>query len=203
MKQTKIIAVAGGSGSGKTTLAQKIHRALGEDFSTLISQDNYYRDQSHLFDGDGGAVNFDHPDSLDFDLMASQLRELSLGKMIDCPKYCFKTHGRLNETTKINPAPIIILDGILILHSDSVREAVDYSIFLDVPEEHRFERRINRDVVERGRTRDGSLKQIETHVKPMHDLFVDPSKKWASEVLVHPTLEILDNFAQNLSNQFR
>ncbi|MCB9063143.1 MAG: uridine kinase [Halobacteriovoraceae bacterium] len=197
IERSIIIAVAGGSGSGKTTFANKLLNSIGSDNCTVISQDNYYFDQSHLFDVDGGSVNFDHPNSLDFNLMASQLHSLGRGIEIDYPQYCFKTHSRLENPLKIGPKKFMILDGILILHSEIVRKSIDFAFFLEVPEEHRFERRVNRDVLERGRTREGSLQQIQTHVKPMHDKFVGPSKQWAHEVLLHPTLECLDRFAEN------
>lgn len=178
-----IIGVAGGSGSGKTFFARELHRILGDKHCTILYQDNYYIDQSHRFDGDGGSVNFDHPSSLDFDLLAESLSHLKQGKSIEVPLYEFATHKRLKETIKCEPKKIILVDGILILDSHVVRAQLDEAIFFDTPEELRFQRRLERDVHERGRTPEGVKKQFDLQVRPMHDLFVQPSKAHAQTVV--------------------
>ena len=171
-----IIGVAGGSGSGKTYFARELQRILGDENCTILYQDNYYIDQSHRFDGDGGSVNFDHPNSLDFDLLAKGLADLKSGKSIEVPIYEFATHRRLTQTIICDARKIILVDGILILDSSAVRAQLDEAIFFDTPEKLRFERRLERDVHERGRTPEGVKKQFDLQVRPMHDQFVQPSK---------------------------
>jgi uridine kinase len=189
VKASKIIGVSGGSGSGKTTLAKKIQRALGAENCTVLSQDNYYHDQSSKFDVDGGKVNFDHPSSLDFDLMATHLRMLKKGHAIQVPLYDFATHSRLADTMIMEPHNVIILDGILILSQPQIRELLDISIFVDIVEEIRFQRRLKRDIEERGRTREGVTAQFMNQVKPMHDMFVETSKKFA-DYLAHDDFNV-------------
>ena len=178
-----IIGVAGGSGSGKTYFARELQKILGDEKCSILYQDNYYIDQSAKFDGDGGSVNFDHPSSLDFDLLAQGLRELKQGKSIKVPLYDFATHTRKIETIDCHPKKIILVDGILILDSSVVRAALDEAVFFDTPEELRFKRRLDRDVHERGRTPDGVKKQFELPVKPMHNQFVEPSKIFAQTIV--------------------
>lgn len=178
-----IIGVAGGSGSGKTFFARELQKILGDDQCTIIYQDNYYIDQSHRFDGDGGSVNFDHPDSLDFELLAQGLAELKKGNPIKVPLYEFSNHTRKIETIDCHPRKIILVDGILILDSQVVRAQLDEALFFDTPEELRFERRLDRDVHERGRTAEGVKKQFDLQVKPMHNQFVEPSKVHAQTII--------------------
>lgn len=178
-----IIGVAGGSGSGKTFFARELQKILGDERCTIIYQDNYYIDQSHRFDGDGGSVNFDHPESLDFDLLAQGLSELKKGNPIKVPLYEFSNHTRKIETIDCHPKKIILVDGILILDSKVVRAQLDEAIFFDTPEELRFKRRLDRDVHERGRTAEGVKKQFDLQVKPMHNQFVEPSKIHAQTIV--------------------
>jgi uridine kinase len=177
-----VLGIAGGSGSGKTYFARALQQALG-DSASIIYQDNFYIDQSHRFDHDGGAVNFDHPDSLDFPLLASCLRTLKEGKPARLPIYDFVTHTRSEETLEALPTPVIIVDGILIFHPEEVRSCFDRMIFFDTPEALRFERRLRRDVSERGRTPEGVRNQFLKQVKPMHDEFVDPTSIHAQKVV--------------------
>ncbi|MFA6236879.1 MAG: uridine kinase [Bacteriovorax sp.] len=196
-----IIGVAGGSGSGKTYFARELQRILGDNNCTILYQDNYYIDQSHRFDGDGGSVNFDHPDSLDFDLLAEGLSLLRTGKSIEVPIYEFATHKRLNETIVCAPKKVILVDGILILDSHAVRAQLDEAVFFDTPEELRFQRRLHRDVHERGRTEEGVKKQFERQVRPMHDQFVQPSKIHAQTIVcdLGDYSEALKNFLNRFS----
>lgn len=175
-----LIAVCGGSGSGKTTFAKRLVERLGANRCAILSQDRYYIDQSSNFKEDGGEVNFDHPNAIDFDLMAKHLNQLASGKAIDAPNYDFATHKRQKETTRFEAKPVIIVDGILVLSQEKIRDEVDASVFIDIPEAIRFERRLKRDIVERGRTREGVEKQFFKQVKPMHDQFVEPSKAFAT-----------------------
>lgn len=190
MNQVCIIGIAGGSGSGKTTFAQRLRERLGPDNSEVLGQDSYYIDQSHRFDHDGGSVNFDHPDSLEFSLMATHLKALKKGEEIEVPLYDFATHQRLKKTEKMSPKKIIFVDGILIFSRPEVLACLDHKIFIDCEEDLRFERRLNRDVKERGRTPGGVRNQFYSQVKPMHDQFVAPSKEFACDIV---TVENFDN----------
>lgn len=183
MLRPHIIGVAGGSGSGKTHFAKELQKALGDEHCMILYQDNYYIDQSSRFDGDGGSVNFDHPDALDFSLLAKGLRLLKTGATIDVPIYDFVTHSRKKDVLVSPPKPVILVDGILILHSNEVRAVLDEAVFFDTPEELRFSRRLERDVHERGRTPDGVRKQFELQVRPMHNQFVEPSKFHANTII--------------------
>ncbi len=180
--KTFILGVAGGSGSGKTYFAQALKDALGDD-ATIVYQDNFYIDQSHRFDHDGGAVNFDHPDSLELSLLAKCLGELRQGQGTRIPRYDFKTHRRESEELYVAPTAVVIVDGILIFHPEFLRAQFDEMVFFDPPEELRFERRLERDVNERGRTPEGVRAQFMKQVKPMHDQFVGPSKAFADVVV--------------------
>lgn len=179
----KIIGITGGSGSGKTYFARALQETLGADHCSLIYQDSYYIDQSEKFDFDGGAVNFDHPNSIDFKLIALHLIDLRNEKSIEVPSYDFKTHKRLPHSTKLNPNHYIIVDGILILSRSEVRVLFDESVFIDTSESLRYQRRLKRDVEERGRSEAGVKNQFFKQVKPMHDQFVEPVKAFASFII--------------------
>lgn len=178
-----ILGVAGGSGSGKTFFAQKIFRQFGASVCSIVYQDHFYIDQSSKFDFDGGSVNFDHPSSLDFPALANSLKKLKIEASAEIPIYDFSTHKRLGHTAKHVATPIILVDGILILNSPEVRAQLDAAVFFDTPENLRFQRRLERDVKERGRTPEGVRAQFENQVKPMHDQFVEPSKQYARWVV--------------------
>lgn len=184
--KTVLVGVSGGSGSGKTyfskALKSKLNAESEQPICEILYQDSYYIDQSKKFDHDGGTVNFDHPSSLDFDLLADHLADLQMGRSVKVPRYDFVTHSRLSETDEIQPHKVIIVDGILVFHPQNVREAFDELVFFDTPEELRFSRRLFRDTHERGRTPDGVKIQFEKQVKPMHDLFVEPTKAYASHI---------------------
>lgn len=182
-KGAAVVGVAGGSGSGKTYFACAVQKVLGEDRCAIVYQDSFYIDQSARFDFDGGSVNFDHPDSLDFDLLAQQLRNLKNGAGAAIPVYDFVTHSRRSESDLLEPRPVVLVDGTLIFHNPMVRELFDDLVFFDTPEDLRFQRRLQRDVRERGRTADGVRKQFYSQVKPMHDVFVEPSKQHARLVV--------------------
>ena len=196
-----ILGVAGGSGSGKTFFAETLAKKVGNENAFVLYQDSYYIDQSHKFDHDGGSVNFDHPDALDFDLLATHLKELKKGNEIEVPIYDFATHKRIENTITQQSKKIVIVDGILILSQQKIRNLFDDTIFVHTPEEIRFQRRLNRDVNERGRTPEGVKAQFHSQVKPMHDLFVEPSKNHANIIssgtdmdIFHKMLDkIIDN----------
>jgi len=183
MNQIKIIGIAGGSGSGKTYFARELLKNIGDEQCSLIYQDNFYIDQSSRFDFDGGSVNFDHPSALDFDLLSEKLKSLKQGLTTEIPIYDFATHSRQKQTITQKPKKIILVDGILIFHPEYVRTLFDEMIFFDTPEELRFKRRLDRDVNERGRTPEGVHNQFFKQVKPMHDMFVEPSKEFADYIV--------------------
>lgn len=201
-----LLGVAGGSGSGKTFFSEALVRELqkncGRNICEIVYQDNFYIDQSQRFDYDGGAVNFDHPDSIDFLLLAEHLKILKTGIATEIPTYDFATHKRKATTLKVSPESIIIVDGILIFHAPEVRCLFDDLIFFQTPEELRFQRRLERDVKERGRTADGVREQFFNQVKPMHDLFVEPSKVFASTIVQDTGFEeILNSYCQKLQTK--
>lgn len=203
--KTYILGVAGGSGSGKTYFAQELKKALGDD-ATIVYQDNFYHDQSQRFDHDGGAVNFDHPDSLDLKLLASCLRELRTQNFTNIPVYDFKSHSRLKEQLLVPGTLVVIVDGILIFHPDYLRDEFDEMIFFDTPESLRYQRRLERDISERGRTAEGVKAQFLAQVKPMHDKFVEPSKAFAHTIVkdlgdYHECFDIYKRKLQNILNK--
>lgn len=175
-----ILGIAGGSGSGKTYFANSLRKLIGDDHCVVISQDNYYIDQSKNFDFDGGSVNFDHPDSIDFHLLSQHISEIKNGHRIEVPIYDFKTHKRVSNTISVAPRKFILVDGILILTHEKLRSLFDESVFVDTSEDLRYSRRLRRDVEERGRTEEGVRNQFTKQVKPMHDQFVEPSKQHAT-----------------------
>jgi uridine kinase len=179
----KMIGIAGGSGSGKTTFARLLTDALGRENVLTIGQDSYYIDQSHRFDRDGGSVNFDHPESIDWKLLEEHLRWLRQGVTVQMPIYDFATHKRSPTVIEIKPKPFIILDGILIYVQPEIVRHLDLKIFIQTRESVRFERRLKRDVVERGRTDAGVRAQFANQVKPMHDQFVEPSLACADKII--------------------
>lgn len=177
-----LIGIAGGTGSGKTTLAQKILNAFPKD-SVLISQDSYYKELSRLPLEERAKANFDHPDSLDFGLLLSHLTALKNGKSIQVPIYNFHVHSRELKTTLVQSSPLIILEGILIFSIPELRDLFDLRIYVDTDDDIRVLRRIERDIKERSRDFDGIKNQYLSTVKPMHDLFVEPSKQYADVIV--------------------
>lgn len=182
MTVPKIVGIAGGTGSGKTTLARKIREGLGEA-SNLIQFDWYYRDLSYLPMKDREEVNFDHPSSLESELLVEHLKMLKNGEGVDVPMYDFKTHSRTTETVHIDPLPVIVVEGILLFCFEPLRDMLDIKIFVDTDSDIRAFRRIRRDMRERGRTFDSIRKQYYKTVRPMHLEFVEPSKRYADVII--------------------
>jgi uridine kinase len=178
-----IIGVTGGSGSGKTTFSRMLKAHLGDSTCDILAQDNYYHDFSGVFDHDGGKVNFDHPDSLEFSMLIEHMELLKSGCDIRVPQYDFSSHSRMLDSRTFRAIPVVLLDGILILTQPRLRELLDYSFYVDTSEDLRFARRLGRDVKERGRTADGVFKQFYSQVKPMHDEFVEPCRGFADQVI--------------------
>ena len=200
-KNMTLIGVAGGSGSGKTFFASQLRERLGPHRCEIVFQDSFYIDQSAKFDFDGGSVNFDHPASIDFRLLTECLEKLKSGKAVEIPIYDFSTHSRKKESETVRARPVILVDGILIFHDARLRKLFDELIFFDTPEDLRFQRRVARDVQERGRTPEGVRNQFLKQVKPMHDQFVEPSKKFATRVVSEggEIEEVLGDYLARLS----
>ncbi|WP_029090344.1 uridine kinase [Brevibacterium album] len=176
------VGVAGGSGSGKTTLT----RALLEEFgngATVLFQDNYYRRNDHLAFSERERLNYDAPEAFDIDLMVEQVRQLKAGVPIDCPVYDFTQHNRAEETLTVSPAPVIVVEGILLFAEPRLCELLDIRLFVDTDADVRILRRIRRDVVERGRSLESVEAQYLETVKPMHELYVEPSKRRADLIV--------------------
>ncbi len=193
-KRPITIGIAGGSGSGKTTLAQAFVRRCGAERCAVLAQDAFYIDQSARFDRDGGAVNFDDPVSLDFALLSQCIEQLQRGTPALVPVYDFATHKRLSTQVEVPQRPIIVVDGTLILNAQDVLRRLDLAVFVETPEEIRFARRLKRDTTQRGRTEEGVRQQFVAQVKPMHDRFVEPSKRVA-----HLTMSGQQNLAQSVA----
>ena len=184
--KTTIIAVSGPSGSGKTTIAREIDRHYGSDQCQIISSDNYYKDLRHLSTEERNNVNFDHPDSIDFELLAQHLQLLKRGKSIDMPIYDFATHTRQEQTLRVDPKAMIIIEGILILHPACLTSLYDTKLFVDTDSDMCLMRRLKRDMSERGRSMEDVFAQYTTHVKPMFEAFVAPCKAFA-DLVIHNT----------------
>ena len=182
MNDILVIGIAGGSGSGKTTLMNNIIARFG-DAITVLSHDNYYKRHDDLTYEERCKLNYDEPDSLETDLMSRQLDRLRRGQAIDCPVYDFTVHNRSDETIRIVPRKVIIVEGILIFENKPLRELMDIRIFVDTDADIRLCRRVKRDVNKRGRSLESVLKQYQETVKPMHEKYVEPSKKYAHIVV--------------------
>ena len=177
-----VIGIAGGTGSGKTTLMKRLVERFG-DVVSVISHENYYRRLDHLTMEERRQVNYDEPASLETELMVCHLEQLRSGHAIDCPVYDFAMHNRSDDTVRIEPKRVIIVEGILIFENQQLRDLMDIRIFVDTDADIRLCRRIKRDVNKRGRTLESVIEQYQTTVKPMHEKYVEPSKRFANIVV--------------------
>ena len=178
-----IIGICGGTGSGKTTVANRILQSVGAHEVAFIQQDSYYHDLDRMPLDYRRVVNFDHPDAIDNDLMVEHLRALKDGRGVDLPLYDFKNHLRRPETLRMEPKLITIVEGILIFAEPRLLAEMDVKVFVDTPDDIRFIRRLRRDVAERGRTADSVIEQYLASVRPMHQQFVEPSKRFADVII--------------------
>jgi uridine kinase len=178
-----IIGIGGGTGSGKTTVAQKIIESVGTSNVVYLQQDSYYRNLGDMPIELRHQVNYDHPDAFDMELLINHLEALRAGESIEQPIYDYATHSRLPETLHVEPRPIIILEGILVLANAQLRSLMNLKIFVDTDADIRFIRRLDRDVHERGRTLESVIAQYTTTVRPMHMQFVEPSKRYADIII--------------------
>ncbi len=178
-----VIGIAGGSGSGKTTVAQEILQRVGPDRIAYIQHDSYYKDLTGLPPAQRDEVNFDHPNSLETELLTSHIEQLKAGRSIEVPIYDFSSHSRTDKTFKVNPRGVIIVEGILIFAEPALRSLFDVKIFVDTDADIRLIRRLQRDITERGRTAESVIKQYQITVRPMHLEFVEPSKRYADVII--------------------
>jgi uridine kinase len=177
-----VVAVAGGSGSGKTTVVNQISRLLPVAVSVL-HHDSYYRDDPHMAAEERARRNYDHPDMLETELLVEHLHELIAGRTVEEPVYDFTTHRRALETRQIQPSPVLIVDGILVLANPDLRDLMDIKVFVETDSDLRFIRRLLRDINERGRSLDSVIRQYEQTVRPMHLEFVEPSRRHADVII--------------------
>ncbi|MCS7461992.1 uridine kinase [Paenibacillus doosanensis] len=178
-----IIGIAGGTGSGKTTVARSVIEKLGSPQVTFISQDNYYRDHSHLDFSERESINYDHPLAFDNELLLEHLKQLKLQQTVDAPTYDFANHARSAKTVRLLPTPIVIIEGLHVLSDEHLRDILDIKVFVDTDPDVRILRRVLRDIQERGRTIQSVYDQYLTTVKPMHEAFIEPSKKYADIII--------------------
>ena len=177
------VGIAGGTGSGKTTVARAILDRVGAEHIAVIPHDAYYRDLTDLSPALRAQMNFDHPDSLETSLLIEHLRQLRNGQSINLPVYDFKTHNRTPQTIRIDPTPVVMVEGILIFMEPVLRDLLDIKIFVDTDADIRFIRRLQRDIAERGRTSESVIRQYLETVRPMHLEFVEPSKRYADVII--------------------
>ncbi len=178
-----VIGVAGGTGSGKTTVAHEILERVGAEHITYIPHDAYYRDHSHLLPERRDQVNYDHPDSLETELLIQHLKVLRTGRSVEIPVYDFTTHTRTSQTRRIEPAPVILVEGILVFVEPDLRDLFDVKLYVDTDADVRFIRRLIRDIEERGRSVQSVCEQYLSTVRPMHLEFVEPSKRYANVII--------------------
>ncbi|HEV7243075.1 MAG TPA: uridine kinase [Thermoanaerobaculia bacterium] len=178
-----IIGIAGGTGSGKTTVARAIYDRVGKDRIEWIAHDSYYRDFEGLSAEEKHQINFDHPDSLETELLARHLDVLCKGSSVEVPLYDFAAFARKTETQRVEPRKVIIVEGILVLAEPELRKRIDIKLFVDTPADLRFMRRLVRDIKSRGRSMESVIEQYITTVRPMHEEFVEPSKRHADLII--------------------
>ena len=180
---TILIGIAGGSGSGKTTLANNLVNYFGENEVSILRHDNYYKRHDEMSYEERSRLNYDHPDAFDTELLCAHIRQLKAGHRIEMPVYDYSVHNRSDKTTPVLPNPVIILEGILIFAEPELVDLMDFRIFVDTDADERILRRIKRDVNERGRSLESVMRQYRETVKPMHDQFVEPSKRKANIII--------------------
>ena len=178
-----IIGIAGGTGSGKTTIAKNIIQEYGPGEVTRLDLDSYYRDLSELSHEERSAINFDHPSSLEIDLLVQHVEDLCAGQTVQVPIYNFATHNRAKDTREVEPHKVIIIEGIMALNFPELTSKMDVKLFVDTPSDIRFIRRLKRDIIERGRSVDSVIEQYKSTVRPMHAQFVEP-KKYLADLII-------------------
>ena len=198
-----IIGIAGGTGSGKTTVVRKIVEALPPHFVAVVPLDSYYNDTTGMTDEERHAINFDHPDAFDWKLLHKQINDLREGKPIEQPTYSYIKCNRLPETVHVEPKPVIIIEGIMTLLNKKLRELMDLKIFVDCDSDERLIRNIQRDIIDRGRTVSMVMERYINVLKPMHEQFIEPSKRYANVIIPEggnnkPGIDIVCKYIERL-----
>ncbi len=198
-----IILIGGGTGSGKTTVAKRIMESIGPNKCVMLPMDNYYKDMSHIPIEERRKYNYDHPDMIEHTLIVRHVKELLTGKSIELPDYDFAQYTRANTSVRIEPKPILLIEGIFALYYDELRALADLKIYVDTEGDERFIRRLQRDIFERGRTIESVINQYLKTVKPMHDAYVEPTKKHADIIIPRggyneKAIEVVVEYVQNL-----
>lgn len=197
-----IIGIAGGTGSGKTTVVNQIIEELPKNEVCVLSQDSYYKDTSHLSYDERTQINFDHPSSIDFELLVEHLKALKNGNSIEQPIYSFVEHNRTGETITTHPQKVIIVEGILILTNKEIRKLFDIKVFVHADSDERLIRRLKRDIAERGRDLEEVLKRYQTTLKPMHLQFIEPTKEYADIIIPNNRYNLVAvDMIRNIINQ--
>ena len=191
-----VIGVAGGTGSGKTTVAERLADVVAGTDLALLRLDSYYADSPHLPMGERAAINYDHPDAFDWDLLLAHVRALRDGRAVDVPDYDFTNYRRTNDTTLVRPSAVLVIEGILVLYPPELRDQMALKVFVDTDPDVRFIRRLERDIAERGRTPDSVIAQYLSTVRPSHVQFCEPTKRFADVIVPHgglnqPALDML------------
>lgn len=198
-----IIGIAGGTGSGKTTVVKKIAESLPDDYVTVVPLDSYYNDTTGMTDEQRKAINFDHPDAFDWKLLNDHIHRLRKGEAVEQPTYSYILSNRLPETIHVEPRPVIIIEGIMVLINKKLRDMMDLKIFVDTDDDERLIRNIQRDCIERNRTVDMVIKRYLEVLKPMHEQFIEPTKKHADIIIPlggenNKGIEILKRYIEGL-----
>lgn len=197
-----VIGVAGGSGSGKSTVTREVLASIGSELVTVVIQDDYYRDQTHLSPEDRRKTNYDHPDAFDWPLMVQHVQALRRGDAIEMPTYDFSADNRASKTITVKPAPVIVVEGLFALYDAKLRNMMSLKIYVDTASDVRFIRRLQRDMAERGRSAESVINQYLETVRPMHKQFIEPTKRNADVILPHgangPAVDIITTKVKTL-----
>jgi len=197
-----VIGVAGGSGSGKSTVTRQVLASIGPEMASVLYQDDYYLDQSHMSPEERRKTNYDHPDAFDWPLMVQQLQALRRGEPIEMPSYDFTQDNRASKTITVKPAPVIVVEGLFALYDADLRKMMSLKIFVDTAPDVRFIRRLQRDMAERGRSAESVINQYMDTVRPMHKQFIEPTKRRADVILPHgangPAVDIITTKVKTL-----
>ena len=204
MSKICVVGIAGGSASGKTTIVNRIREKFGDDI-VVISHDSYYKAHNDLSYDERSRLNYDHPSSFDTELLIEDVKKLKRGEEIDIPVYDYAIHNRSEQTIHVVPKPVILLEGILILENKELRDLMDVKVFVDTDADERLMRRIRRDTIERARSVDSVLTQYGETVKPMHEQFIEPSKKYADLIIPRggENLTGINIFTEHLQSMLR
>ncbi|MDN4035899.1 uridine kinase [Massilia sp. YIM B02443] len=205
--QPFVIGVAGGSGSGKSTVSKQVLASFGDEMVSVVMQDDYYRDQTHLTLEERRKQNYDHPNAFDWPLLVQHIQALRNGETIQMPEYDFTVSNRTGKTIPVKPAPVIVIEGLFVLYDADLRDMMSLKIFVDTAPDVRFIRRMQRDITERGRTVESITNQYLDTVRPMHKQFIEPTKRHADVILPHganyPAVDVITTKVASVIGQLK